>query len=43
MNKEIFGYKVWEWIMIIIFAIIASVVIDHALDKEQARVEKHGY
>ena len=43
MDKEIFGQKVWEWIMIIILILISAAVIDHALDKEQARVEKHGY
>ena len=43
MDKEIFGQKVWEWIMLIILVIIANAVIDHALDKEKARVEKHGY
>lgn len=43
MDKEIFGHTVKEWIFLILIVITASVVVDHALDKEQIRVERHGY
>ena len=43
MDKEIFGITVKDWIFLILIVITASVVIDHALDLEQIRVERHGY
>ena len=42
-EKEYFGLTVVDWIWLIGMVTVCAFVLDHALELERIRVEKHGY
>ena len=42
-SKKYFGLTVVDWLWVIGMVIATVFVLDHALELERIRVEKHGY